>query len=235
MPSQLIVQKDPRSPASESYRTLRTNIEFSSLDKKLNSVVITSSGPGEGKSTTISNLALAVANAGKKVLLVDCDLRKPSLHRKFGVSNQKGLSNILIDQVKFEDAVINYSHKFDLITSGTIPPNPSEMLSSKKMKSFIKEMEEKYDVLFLDAPPILAVTDAAVLSTMVSGTILVICSGDTEIEASKKAVELLKNVKANILGVVLNKFEKLTSNSYRYKYYYYYGHDGKKEKRKAKR
>lgn len=226
----LIVQDNPKSPISEAYRTLRTNIQFSNFDDDMKVILVTSSGPSEGKSTTAANLALAMAETGKKVLLIDCDLRKPSLHKKFNISNSKGLSNLLIGQHKFSDAARRYNENLYILTSGTIPPNPSEMLSSKKMINFLEEAKSNFDFVILDTPPVIAVTDAQILSTMVGGVLLVIASGQAEIAAAQKAKELLEHVKANIIGVVLNKAEVSSGKNYGY-YHYYYG-EGKTSNKK---
>ncbi|MDD3225153.1 MAG: CpsD/CapB family tyrosine-protein kinase [Clostridium sp.] len=231
----LIVQDNPKSPISEAYRTLRTNIQFSNFDENMDTILVTSSGPGEGKSTITANLALTVAETGKKVLLIDCDLRKPSIHKKFNISNNRGISNLLIGQHKFADVIQRYTENLYVLTSGTIPPNPSEMLSSRKMKAFLEEARKTFDFIILDTPPVIAVTDAQLLSTMVGGVLLVVASGQAEISATQRAKELLEQVKANIIGVVVNKAEVHSGKNYGY-YHYYYGegkghkHDGKKEK-----
>lgn len=228
----LIVQDNPKSPVSEAYRTLRTNIQFSSFDNDLDTILVTSSGPAEGKSTTASNLALSMAEIGKNVLLIDCDLRKPSIHKKFNISNNKGLSNLLIGQFKFDEVAQKYSDNMYILTSGTVPPNPSEMLASKKMKQFLVEAKKNFDFIILDTPPVVAVTDAQLLSTMVGGVLLVVASGQTEVAATEKAKELLENVNANIIGVVLNKAEVSANKKYKY-YHYYYG-EGKNKKKVKK-
>lgn len=227
----LIVDKNPKSPVSEAYRTIRTNIEFSSLDKEMRLILITSSGPQEGKSTTSSNLALAMAQSGKKTLLIDCDLRKPTIHKKFKISNRIGLSNLLADGLKLSDVIFCFGKGMDVLTSGTIPPNPSEMLSSKKMKIFLQEASKVYDRIIIDSPPVNAVTDAQILATVTDGVVLVVGSGITEIDMAKRAKELLSKVKANILGVVLNKTEAM-ERKYGKQYYYYYAEDGEKKRRK---
>jgi capsular exopolysaccharide synthesis family protein len=225
----LIVQDNPKSPISEAYRTLRTNIQFSSFDNELDTILVTSSGPSEGKSITSANLALSMAEVDKKVLLIDCDLRKPSIHKKFNLSNSKGLSNLLIGQFKFDEVAQKYNDNMCILTSGTVPPNPSEMLASKKMKQFLDEAKKIFDFIILDTPPVVAVTDAQLLSTMVGGVLLVVAAGQAEIGAAEKAKELLNNVKANIIGVVLNKAEVTGGKKYGY-YHYYYGEGKKKEK-----
>lgn len=221
--SELIMHRKPKSPVAEAYRTLRTNIQFASFDKDIKTIVITSSGPTEGKSTTAGNLAISMAEMGRRVLLIDCDLRRPSIHKKFQISNQTGLSNLLVENIKVEDAAVKFMDNLYILTSGKIPPNPAEMLSSNKMRNFIAEMKEQFDFIILDTPPVIAVTDAQILSTMADGVLLVVSSGQAEREAVERSKSLLVNVGANILGVVLNKVE---INSRRgYGYYYYYGNE----------
>ena len=215
----LITQLNPLSPISEQYRTIRTNIQFSSVDQELKSILVTSSGPGEGKSMTTANLATVYAQQGKRVLLVDADLRKPTVHYTFRLDNLKGLSNVLIGEEGLEN-VINRSHVENLfvISSGPIPPNPSELLGSKKMNAFINEATSVFDMIIFDTPPVLAVTDAQLLANYVDGSILVVRSKDTEYEAAIRAKEALEPAKAKLLGAVLNDRDKKATD-----YYYYYG------------
>lgn len=231
----LITVKDPRSPISESYRTLRTNIQFSSFDEKIRTIVVTSSGPGEGKSTTSSNLAVVLAESGKKTILIDCDQRKPKLHKVFALSNKYGLSNLLVEEVNFND-VINHTsiENLDVLTSGTRPPNPSELLSSAKMSQFIKNLKNEYEYIILDTPPVIMVTDAQILSQHSDGCLLVVSSGEADRDAAQRAKELLTKVNAKILGVVLNKIDVTGKGYYGYYYHYYYGEDGQKSKTKKK-
>lgn len=226
----LVVQKNPKSPVSEAYRTLRTNIQFASFDKDLKTIVVTSSGPKEGKSTTSANLALTIAETSKKVLIIDCDLRKPTLHKNFRISNKIGLSNLLVENLNIDDIMVNYSDNLYLLPSGTIPPSPAEMLSSNRMKSFIEEMKNKFDCIIIDSPPVIAVTDAQILATLADGVLLVASSGEVEREALNRAKDLLIRVKANILGVVLNKVELKGRRGYGYYYYYGDENEGKKTK-----
>lgn len=213
-----IVEKEPKSIAAESYRTLRTNIQYSSFDKEYRAIVVTSSDPGEGKSTTSGNLALCLAQGDKKVILVDCDLRKPSIHKKFKISNIVGLSDVIVGKEALENAVHRYNKNMTVLTSGKIPPNPSEMLSSKTMLKLIEHLKKEYDYVILDTPPVQAVTDSQILSTKVDGTILVVRADRTKKDGVHNAINLLKKVNANIIGTVLNGVD----NS-RNKYYYYYG------------
>ncbi|GFR35682.1 CpsD/CapB family tyrosine-protein kinase [Thermobrachium celere] len=226
--SYFIVEKKPKSPVSEAFRTLRTNLQFSSLDKEIQTIVVTSAGPSEGKSTTIGNLALTLQQSNKSVLLIDCDLRKPSIHKKFKISNSVGMSNILIEDTNPEEIFHKYNDNLYILTAGTIPPNPAELLSTNKFRRFIENMKQKFDYILIDAPPVIAVTDAQILASFVDGVLLVVSSRQAEREQVKKAKELLEKVNANILGVVLNKVD-LESNG-KYSYYYYYGTEERRRK-----
>ncbi|AND83737.1 polysaccharide biosynthesis tyrosine autokinase [Clostridium tyrobutyricum] len=233
--SELITIQDPKSPVSEAYRTLRTNIQFSSVDNEVQTIMITSSGPGEGKSTTSSNLAAVMAESGAETIIIDCDQRKPTLHKKFLVSNKKGLSDVLAGKAEFKDAVVSTGiDNLDLLTSGTKPPNPSGLLASRRMKTFIEELKEKYRYIIVDTPPVIAVTDAQIVSTYVDGCILVVASSQADRDAALKAKKLLEKVNANILGTVLNKVEAKGKGYYGY-YYSYYDEDGNKQKKKKKK
>ncbi|MCB2306047.1 CpsD/CapB family tyrosine-protein kinase [Clostridium estertheticum] len=219
----LITFKEPNSPMSESYRTLRTNIQFSSFDKKIKTLLLTSSGPGEGKTTTSSNLAMVMAQGGNKTLLIDCDQRKPQVHKVFGFSNEKGLSNMLVNN---DEANINVGiHEtaqpnLHVLTSGTRPPNPAELLGSVKMKNFINELKKTYDYIILDTPPIILVTDAQILAQYTDGCLLVVSSKEAERDAAVKAKGLLEKVNAKILGIVLNKVDLKKRGYYNYEYKY---------------
>ncbi|HPT88750.1 MAG TPA: CpsD/CapB family tyrosine-protein kinase, partial [Bacillota bacterium] len=173
----LIVHEQAKSPISEAYRTLRTNLQFSKIHDDLKLVMFTSSGPGEGKSTTAANTAVAMAQAGKRVLLVDCDLRKPVQHRIFG-KKKDGLSNLIVESLSLDQVIQSTEVPgLSLLTSGPIPPNPSELLGSAKMDDFLAVAKERFDLVILDASPVLAVTDACVLASKVDGIALVIASG----------------------------------------------------------
>jgi capsular exopolysaccharide synthesis family protein len=215
----LITAVAPKSPISEQYRTVRTNIQYSSIDGDMRVLMVTSSGPGEGKSTTVANLAVTFAQLGKKVLLVDADLRKPTVHHTFAVNNQIGFTTVLTKQTPLEKAVVETDEQdLYVLTSGPIPPNPAELLSSKSMEQFIEEAKEQFDFVLFDTPPLLAVADPQILANQCDGSILVVYSERTEIELAKKSKELLVNAKAKLLGVVLNHKELKNSD-----YYYYYG------------
>lgn len=222
----LIVQEEAKSPVAEAYRTLRTNIQFSKVDGDLKVILFTSSGPGEGKSTTIANTAVAFAQSGKKVILVDCDLRKPVQHKIFAKRN-KGLTNVLVEELNPLD-LLQETEVEDLLLlpSGPIPPNPSELLGTAMMQQVIACLKEHCDYLIIDAPPIVAVTDASVLASKVDGIILVVNSGTNRPEMVQKAKELLHKAHGNILGVVLNRVEIEEEHAY---YYYYYGEEKHKK------
>ena len=218
--SRIISIKNPKSPIAEAYRGIRTSIEFSNLDKNLQVITVTSSMQNEGKSTVLANLAVSFANLDKKVLIMEGDLRNPSVHRMFNISNIKGLTDILLQNKVFADCVHCTDVKnLHVLTCGPIPPNPSEMLSSKKIRDFIESLREYYDYIFIDAPPIGIVTDAGIISTFTDGCIFVVGAGDADIEMAKVSKERLEKVGANILGVVLNKFESSGASGY-YNYYY---------------
>ena len=216
----LIAKLNPQSPISEQYRTIRTNIHFSAVDQEIRSIMVTSSAPGEGKSTTAANLAVVFAQQGKRVLLVDSDLRKPTVHYTFNLPNTFGLTNVLTKRMELHEAVIETDEEnLYVLSSGPIPPNPAELLGSKSMTELFERFYQDFDVIIMDTPPILAVTDAQILSNSCDGTILVISSGKTETEQALKAKELLSSSSCNLLGVVLNN-KKMKKNS---QYYYYYG------------
>jgi capsular exopolysaccharide synthesis family protein len=215
----LITHYNSKSPISEQYRTFRTNIQFSSIDEELRTIMVTSSGPGEGKSTTIANLAVVMAQQGKKVLLVDADMRKPTVHYTFRVTNTRGLTNVLTRQSELSEVTSKTEVKnLDVLPSGPVPPNPSELLGSKAMDVFVEKALEEYDLVLFDTPPVLAVTDAQILSNRCDGVFLVTSSGKTENEMALKSKELLEAAKAKLLGVVLNR-KKMKEGQY----YYYYG------------
>ncbi|MTW88008.1 polysaccharide biosynthesis tyrosine autokinase [Virgibacillus dakarensis] len=215
----LITKQNPKSPISEQFRTIRTNLQFASVDEELKTILLTSSGPSEGKSSSIANLAVVYAQQGKKVLLVDADLRKPTVHYTFRLDNLTGLSNYLVGETALAETISETNvENLDVISCGPIPPNPSELLGSKKMERFIQEAGMSYDVILFDTPPVLAVTDAQILANLCNGSLLVIRSKQTEFDAAKKAVEVLQAAKAKFLGTILNDREKKEAN-----YYYYYG------------
>lgn len=212
----LIVEKEPKSVISESFRTLRTNLQYSSLDKEYKIIVITSPNQGDGKTTIASNLALTLAEGEKKVILIDCDLRKPSIHRNFKISNKIGLSQVLLGEENFNIASKKYKDNITILTSGHIPPNPAEAVASDKMGKFLKLLREEFDYIILDTPPVLIVTDSQILSTKADGTILVVRAEKTKKDEVRESIRLLKQVNANIIGTVLNGVNDDT----KYKHYY---------------
>lgn len=215
-----VVQDDPKSVGAEAYKTLRTNIQYSSFDKNAQAIIVTSSQPGEGKSTTSGNLALSMAQDGKKTILIDCDLRKPTVHKKFGITNSSGLSEVIVGKVDLKDAMKEFNKNLTIITSGKIPPNPSEMLGSNNMQRFLDELKRHYDCIILDTPPVLAVTDAQILSRNADGMVLVIRAGRTKKDMVLKAKKQIENVGGKIIGTILNAVD---SKNGRNNYYYYYG------------
>lgn len=216
----LIAFKNPKSRAAEAFRTLRTNIQFSSLDGDVKSIVVTSSAPSEGKSTVMTNLAITMAQTGKKVIIIDCDLRRPTVSKKLGLPNTEGLTNVLIQEKKVEECVLATKiPNLYALTSGPVPPNPAELLGSKKMKSVLEGLHGVFDIILIDAPPVIAVTDAQILSTLAEGVLLIACYGQTEKNGLIKSKELLDKVGAKILGVVMNKVPEKAESYYYGKYY----------------
>jgi protein-tyrosine kinase len=215
----LITHYSPRAAISEQYRTIRTNIQFSSVDESIRTILVTSSGPEEGKSTTVANLAVVFAQQGKKVLLIDADLRKPTVHYTFQLDNIAGLTNVLTKQTQLQKAAVTtLVDNLSVLSSGPIPPNPAELLGSKAMEEMLEAALEQFDIVIFDTPPVLAVTDAQILANKCDGTILVVGSGKTQIEPAVKSKELLLSSKGKLLGVVLNR-----KNAKDSQYYYYYG------------
>ncbi len=225
----LITYEDPKSPISESYRSLRTNVVYASADKKIRSLLISSSQPGEGKSTTTANLAIAFAQLRKKTLLVDADLRKPVQHNVFGHPRGPGLSEYLIGEVDDTDSIINKTkvENLYLITAGGLPPNPSELLGSDRMSKLVDKLEQEWDMILLDSPPIVAVTDASMISGEIDAIAMVVKAGQTERSAVDRALDMMRNVKAPLIGAILNgaSQESLGGKyAYYYSYYNYYYH-----------
>lgn len=218
----LVVASKPNSVVSEQFRTIRTNIQFSMVDEDMKSIVVTSAGPGSGKSIVSANLAATFASEDKRVLLVDADLRKPTVHKTFHVRNNDGLTTLLTDRGAQLENMIYHTHVDGLyaLTSGVIPPNPAELLGSKRMNELMKELEEEFDLIIYDMPPIIAVTDAQVMASKVDGTIFVLPKGQASKEEVLKSKDLLDMVNANVLGAVFNRVEKSSDS-----YYYYYGEE----------
>lgn len=224
----LITYMMPQSVQAEQIRTIRTNVEFAQVDRQLKSLLVTSSIPAEGKSTVSVNLALAMGQTDKRVLLVDADLRKPIINRTFRISNEQGLTSLLVNNDLQFNQVVQKSSDLNLyiMPSGPIPPNPSELLGSAKMASLIKELENHFDLIIYDVPPMNAVTDAQIMASRTDGVLLVVRNGYVRREEVRTSVDRLKTVDANVLGYVMNGVSADDSKySYGYGYGYGYGED----------
>ncbi len=210
----------PKSAIAEAFRTLRTNISFSAFKGSNKVILITSPGAEEGKSTVVTNLAVVMAQAQNRVLIVECDLRKPVMHNSFGLDNVSGLTNLLVQDLQPKDVVCETEVEgLYVIASGPIPPNPSELLGSAKMAVFLSEVAEQYDVVLLDSPPVIAVTDAVLLAPMVDSVLLVLKAGETRFDMAKEAKERLMNAGHKSIGVVLNEAKQRGSSYNNYNYY----------------
>lgn len=219
--NKILSYKEPKSVIAEQYRSIRTSIQYSNLDKKLKTILVTSSTKNEGKTTTTTNLAVNFAAIDKKkVLIIDCDLRNPSVHKAFGITNAGGLTDLLIEQKN----IVNYIKTTEIdnlqvLTSGLIPPNPSEILASKVMEDLLSSLKEMYDYIFIDTPPIGMVTDAGILANKVDGSILVVKSNGVEVKQLEETKRKLDAVNANVIGVVLNAYKVEKDDYYYYSYY----------------
>lgn len=215
----LVAEKYPTSVVAEQLRTVMTNIAFANMDGKIKSIMVTSSEPSEGKSTFSANLAITYAKQGRNVVLVDADMRKPTVHKTFNISNTKGLSTILSGSSTVEDS-IKYTaiDNLNVITSGPIPPNPSALLGNRKILDIINKFDQENDLVIVDVPPVNTMADASIVSTTVDGTIFVVPQGLAEKKSVKEAVEQLNKLNVNILGAVMN----MTKNDGEDSYYYYY-------------
>ena len=231
----LFVLNDPRSPQAEAFRTLRTNIQYSSIDRKIKKILVTGANPACGKSTIASNLALSLAQSGDSVLLVDADLRRPYLHRFFQVKNDQGLTNLIFDEKQDQAAVMQKTayENLTVLPSGPIPPYPAEMLDSNRMKNLVGHFALQYDYLVIDSPPVIAVTDAAILSGLVDGVLFVLDYGRVKWEEAEAALGQMGKVHANLIGAVLNAMPK--SKSYYNGYQYYYGARDTSQNKKGRR
>jgi len=202
----LITLTDPLSPVSEAYRTLRMNLQFAALDHKLRTLLVTSPGPGEGKSTTLANLAVTMAQIEQRIIVVDCDLRRPCLHQLLGLNNESGLTTMMLeDQALVRPPLQGTAVKgLQLLASGPLPPRPADLLGSQRIEQVLARLLEEADIVLLDAPPVVAVTDAVVLSTKVDGVLLVVSAGETKRENAQRSIERFRKVNARLVGVVLN-------------------------------
>ena len=205
MTKQLITLTDPRSPAAEAFRSLYINLSFSQQESALRSLVVTSPGPGEGKSITLANLAVVAAQMGQRVILVDGDLRQPQLSELFGLPNDIGLTSVVDGSRTAESALqaVTEVPGLRVLTSGPLPPSPTTVLASRRMGELTDELAEQADLLLIDVPPVLTVSDASVLASRVNGVLLVLNAGQTKRENARRAKEALEKVNAHIIGVVL--------------------------------
>jgi len=211
---------NPKSLTAEVYRTLRTNIQFVSIDTVVKSILFTSAIPREGKSSVVANLATSMSQAGKNVLIIDADLRKPSQHKIFDLPNLTGLTTTLVSNVSAFEHIVETKHEgLDILTAGPNPPNPAELLDSQRMKQLLHELTQAYELVLVDSPPVIAVTDATILAQSVDGVILVVAAKEVKREYALEAKERLKKVEARLLGIILNKV-KLQSKEQNYYSYY---------------
>ncbi len=231
---QLITAVHPKSPISEQFRTLRTNINFMAIDHPIKTLALTSASVSEGKSTVTDNLAIVWAQTGQRVLLVDADFRRPTLHQTFEIDNHRGLTSVLTSRAKTVDLneIVQPSgiENLSLLPSGPTPPNPAELLSSQRMKDFLKAVRERYDMVIVDVPPMLEVTDTQVIAHNLDAVVLVVKQGQTQKMGAKRAVELLKIAHANLLGYVMNDVVSEGDGGYGYGYGYGYGNDSEDDK-----
>ena len=232
----LITFLEPNAIVSEAYRMLRTSLHYINIEEKNKTIMLTSPNENEGKTTTIANLAVTIAQTNKKVLLIDCDLRKPNIHKLLNIDNTVGLSNIITENLEYKEAIqsTHYHKKLSIITSGSILPDPSPLFQSNSMRDFLEKTKEEFDIVLIDSPPINLVSDGAILSKLVDGVVVIISSKETKIESAKDAIGTLNKIKANIIGILLTKV-KLPKKA---KYYMYTSDGskklGKKEKLKLK-
>ncbi|MFQ5536408.1 MAG: GumC family protein [Gemmatimonadota bacterium] len=244
--ARLVAGRDPRNPVSEAYRTLRTNLTFSNPDNPPRTIVFSSPLPQDGKSTTAANLCITLAQQGIRTLLIDGDLRRGVLNTVFGVPREPGLTNVLAGTVNVAEAIqeidLGESGKLHFLASGPYPPNPAEVLGSQRMRALLEALEERFDLIIIDSPPLTVVTDAAVLGTKADGVVLVARANATEKGALTYAAEQLRNVRAPVLGCILNDVDFRRDSryyssygKYGYYYHYYYADDKKKRKRKERK
>jgi polysaccharide biosynthesis transport protein len=227
----LVTASQPKSPTAEAYRILRTNIQFCALDKPPRTLLVTSSNPAEGKSTTLSNLAVVMAQQGQRVVVVDTDLRRPGQHRVFQVPNNVGLTNVLLQEQLSLDGYLQPTHitNLQVLPTGPLPPNPAELLSSARFAALIQHLTAHADIVLFDSPPALAVTDAAILARQVDGVIIVVDAGVTRRHWAANAKDTLDKAGVHILGVALNRMRPQSSCFDHYRGYYSYGEGDKSE------
>lgn len=224
--------RSKKSLSSEAYRSLRTSLQYSSVDRELQTIVITSSVPGEGKSTIASNLAFSMSEMNKKVLLMDADLRKPTIHKKLSLSNQIGLTDGIVHKLPLTEVIQKVNDYFHVMTAGKVPPNPAEIVGSEAMTHVLNQLKEIYDYIIIDTPPVLSVTDPQLLAIKADGTVLVVREGSVKHKLVLAAYKELEKVQANVVGTVLNDCEEKTKG---YSQYYYQYEEGGQSKRRKKR
>ncbi|WP_338506924.1 CpsD/CapB family tyrosine-protein kinase [Turicibacter sp. KK003] len=223
------MEKFKKSLSMEAYRSLRTSIQYSGIDTELKSLVVTSSIPGEGKSTVASNLAKSFSKMNKKVLLIDADLRKPTIHKKLQLSNQVGLSDLIVQKLNPSEVIQKVDDQFDVLTAGKIPPNPAELVGSEKMSQLLSYLKETYDYIIIDTPPVLSVTDPQLLALKADGTLMVIREGKARQKLILNAYKELKKLNVNVIGSILNDCgQKMGGYS---QYYYQYEDQPENKKR----
>lgn len=236
VPPEMVVLNSPKSTASEAYRGIRTGILFSSAESEPQVIMVTSAGPQEGKTITSSNLAITMAQSGNKVVLLDCDMRRPRVNKLFGISRNRGMTNLLVEKTDLKLTVFNTSiPNLHVIPSGPIPPNPSEILGSRRMEELIEVLRKNFTRIIIDTPPITAVTDATLLGKLSDGVVLVVRANRTVRDMAKTGLEQLRAVGAKLLGVVLNGVSMDRGSYYYYQYYYYYGDEGYQEKKSSRK
>ncbi len=213
------IKNSQRSHIAEAYRKIAANIQFSNVDGNIKTIMVTSTLASEGKTTTISNLAMVMTELKKKILLMDLDLRKPSVHKQFGITNGAGITDLLITKDDYKNYITEVYHGLDVITSGKIPSNPAEIINSNAIKDEIKKLTSHYDYIFMDTPPIALVSDPVTISTYSDAVILTVAYSETEKEAAQKSINSLRQVNANIIGTILNKIPLTKNNKYYYSYY----------------
>lgn len=231
----LFAKNNPKSIKTEVYKTLRTNIQFLIKSKNLKKILVTSSENDDDKSSIISNLAFSFSQLGKKVLVIDCNLRKPSIHQYFNILNHTGISDLITEKLNCKEVIKEYSDTLHIITAGKILINPAELLNEENISPIFKHLENHYDFILIDSPPVVALTDTQLLSQVSDGVVMVMSIGKTKKKLCYKALQMLNNVNANIIGIVLNEDAKLSSVNNKKQYSYYSNEDKKKKKSKRKK
>jgi succinoglycan biosynthesis transport protein ExoP len=226
----LITLEEPKNPVSEAYRTVRTNLQFLASRRNLQTIVVTSCMAGEGKTATAANLAVVMAQAGKRVVLVSADLRRPRVHSFFEASNEKGLSSVLMGSIPIWEAALDpMVINLRIVPSGPIPPNPAELLQSERMEEVLKQLKESADVIIIDTPPVLAVADASILGANADGTLFVVDADTASRAATAQARDQLENAGANVIGSLFNKFDPSQAGGFPHYYYYYHQYAAESE------